>query len=70
VQCVENQEQKKCSKCKAREYCGLDCQKKDWETHKLTCVKSESKTEEINEKKRKWRRKNKPQQQNKFNNNK
>jgi len=41
---------KKCSKCKAREYCGLDCQKKDWETHKLNCVKVETKTEEINEK--------------------
>lgn len=26
-----------CSRCKKAIYCGPDCQKKDWPTHKLTC---------------------------------
>lgn len=28
-----------CGKCKKREYCGPECQKKHWKTHKLICVK-------------------------------
>lgn len=27
-----------CSKCKSRKFCSQDCQKKDWKTHKTTCV--------------------------------
>lgn len=26
-----------CGRCKRRMYCGTDCQKKDWPTHKVTC---------------------------------
>ena len=29
-----------CSKCKEVYYCGRDCQKKDWPTHKLVCGKT------------------------------
>ncbi|KAI9333723.1 hypothetical protein BDR26DRAFT_912274 [Obelidium mucronatum] len=28
---------KKCSRCNVTAYCGAECQKKDWPTHKLTC---------------------------------
>ncbi|RYN63542.1 hypothetical protein AA0119_g12843 [Alternaria tenuissima] len=27
-----------CSRCKTTEYCGPDCQKADWKTHKKTCA--------------------------------
>ena len=27
----------KCSRCKLTYYCGVDCQKKDWSTHKKIC---------------------------------
>lgn len=29
----------KCSRCKKVYYCGADCQRKNWPTHKLTCSK-------------------------------
>lgn len=28
-----------CGKCKASKYCSIDCQRKDWPTHKLICNK-------------------------------
>eukprot|EP01123_Difflugia_compressa_P014425 TRINITY_DN744_c1_g3_i1.p1 TRINITY_DN744_c1_g3~~TRINITY_DN744_c1_g3_i1.p1 ORF type:complete len:400 (-),score=78.31 TRINITY_DN744_c1_g3_i1:233-1252(-) len=28
---------KRCGKCKARWFCSVECQKKDWTTHKLNC---------------------------------
>ena len=30
---------KRCAKCKAVCYCSVDCQKADWQHHKLTCAK-------------------------------
>jgi hypothetical protein len=30
---------KKCTKCKSVAYCGVDCQKKDWKTHKKVCAR-------------------------------
>ena len=27
-----------CPKCKTIDYCGCDCQKADWETHKKICA--------------------------------
>lgn len=32
---------KKCSRCKTNVYCGKECQKKDWERHKASCVRRE-----------------------------
>ena len=33
----------RCGRCKEKSYCGADCQKSDWQTHKLSCkVKVES----------------------------
>jgi hypothetical protein len=29
----------KCARCKKVQYCGPECQRKDWSTHKLGCVK-------------------------------
>ena len=30
---------KACAKCKTTQYCGRDCQKADWKTHKKVCAK-------------------------------
>ena len=30
---------KKCSRCRNATYCSVECQKKDWHRHKLTCQK-------------------------------
>ncbi len=29
---------KQCSRCKARSYCSVECQRKDWATHRVACV--------------------------------
>ncbi|KAF1851614.1 uncharacterized protein K460DRAFT_362375 [Cucurbitaria berberidis CBS 394.84] len=31
---------KACAKCKTTQYCGRDCQKADWKTHKKVCAKN------------------------------
>lgn len=33
-------EAKRCQQCKVPIYCGAECQKKDWKTHKLVCIDS------------------------------
>ncbi|KAJ4366120.1 hypothetical protein N0V83_007755 [Neocucurbitaria cava] len=33
---------KACAKCKTTQYCGRDCQKADWKTHKKICAKNAS----------------------------
>lgn len=33
----EKGKQKRCTRCKARWYCSVDCQKSDWETHRFNC---------------------------------
>jgi len=32
---------KRCSRCKAKYYCSVNCQKSDWTTHKLDCKPAE-----------------------------
>ena len=31
---------KRCGRCRGALYCGTDCQKSDWQTHKVVCVKT------------------------------
>jgi len=50
VQCVESQELRSVLNVSLANIVDLIVKKKDWETHKLNCVKVETKTEEINEK--------------------
>jgi hypothetical protein len=35
--CSKTENLKKCSKCKSVYYCGYECQKADWNSHKKTC---------------------------------
>jgi len=37
--CKKTENLKSCSRCKIVSYCGSECQKIDWQLHKLTCVK-------------------------------
>ncbi len=39
------EEMKKCSNCQIAIYCGKDCQKKDWSTHKVVCKTPEQRAE-------------------------
>jgi len=32
---------KRCARCKSAAYCSQECQRKDWKTHKATCVASQ-----------------------------
>lgn len=34
---------KRCSQCRTAIYCGAECQRKDWKTHKLECISLELK---------------------------
>jgi hypothetical protein len=36
----EKETETKCSRCKEKRYCSVECQKKDWKEHKKTCGKS------------------------------
>ena len=38
----------KCSRCDAIQYCGKECQKKDWKIHKHNCKDSNSTNGELN----------------------
>ncbi len=38
--CQQTQNTKKCGRCKAVAYCGLDCQRKHWPQHKRLCKPS------------------------------
>ena len=38
----------KCSRCDAIQYCGKECQKKDWKVHKLNCQDKNSVNNELN----------------------
>jgi hypothetical protein len=29
---------KKCSRCRKAHYCSIECQKSDWERHRVTCI--------------------------------
>jgi len=40
VACHKVEGVRKCGQCKYASYCSIDCQKKDWPTHKLECVKA------------------------------
>ncbi|KZV67092.1 hypothetical protein PENSPDRAFT_64563 [Peniophora sp. CONT] len=35
--CGKRDKPRVCSQCKSTSYCGVDCQKADWKTHKLVC---------------------------------
>lgn len=37
---LENGTAMKCSRCKSVVYCGAECQKKDWKSHKIVCFDS------------------------------
>lgn len=30
----------KCGRCRSKLYCGTECQKVDWEQHKISCLKT------------------------------
>ena len=38
----------KCSRCDAIQYCGKECQKKDWKVHKLNCRDNNRVNSELN----------------------
>ena len=44
---TQHEDLKKCSGCGQVEYCGKECQKKDWPVHKPICLIHKSKTHPV-----------------------
>lgn len=40
VCCVRSEISKRCSRCRARYCCSVDCQRKDWPSHKGSCIQT------------------------------
>lgn len=45
--CRKQGDMKRCSKCKSAFYCSVDCQKKDWRTHKPKCMPAKSAVQDL-----------------------
>jgi len=45
--CCKSNSPKRCGKCKKAKYCGVECQKDDWDIHKIRCA-APTVTEKIN----------------------